>query len=140
MRKTTEYREKKIKGLRDMLDFLEASPIVPLPYFGTLNSYADTDDGDNISVIARAMKPVEKISDDVNYFTLRRQFGAIRLDVNFSHEQVCEKTVVRTEEVPAQLIQAYTKEIVEWKCPESLLADDDESIPADENAEEGSMV
>lgn len=135
------YREEKIEGMRDTLDFLEENPVVPLPYFGGLDAYADTEDGDDISIIARAMKPVEKITDSPTYFRLQREFGPITLSVNFPHEQVCEKVVVRTELVPAQLIDAYEKEIVEWKCPESILnIGDGKEIGTEEKNEDADIT
>ena len=109
--------------MRLALDYLESVPEIPLPYFGTLNTFCNEDY--DIGELARAMKPVEKVSG-LSYYTLRRKFGTIMIDVNFDHEQVCEKVVVSTEEVPARLVEAYTKETIEWKCPESLLNGDSE--------------
>lgn len=123
----SEYREDKIRDMRLALDYLEAVPEIPLPYFGTLSSYCD--ETHDIGDMARLMKPFEKVNSTY-YYALQRTFGSIKLEVNFAHEQVCEKVIVSTEEIPARLVEAYTKEVIEWKCPESLLNGDNEN-PAD---------
>ena len=125
------YRDERIRDMRLALDYLEATPEIPMPYFGTLNAYCNKEQ--DIGELARAMKPVEKVSG-LSYYTLRRQFGTIKIDVNFDHEQVCEKVVISTEEVPARLVEAYTREVVEWKCPESLLDDENPADTLDEDA------
>ena len=124
------YRDDKIRDMRLVLDYLEAVPEIPLPYFGRLTSYCD--ETHDIGEIARLMKPIEKVNSTY-YFSLRRTFGTIELDVGFPHEQVCEKVVVSTEEIPARLVEAYTQEVVEWKCPESLL-DNEEKEAVDVDA------
>ena len=116
------YREDKIRDMRLMLDYLEAVPEIPLPYFGTFTSYCD--ETHDIGEMARLMKPVEKVNSTY-YFSLQRKFGTTTLDVSFEHEQVCEKIIVSTEVIPARLVEAYTKEVIEWKCPESLLDNED---------------
>jgi hypothetical protein len=124
-----DYRRERIRDMRLALNYLEAVPEIPLPYFGTLAGFAD--DTDDIGTIARAMKPVEKDGSGTSYYTLRRKFGTITVEVNFAHEQVCEKVVLRTETVPARLVEAYEREIIEWQCPPSLL-DDEETETQDD--------
>jgi hypothetical protein len=43
---------------------------------------------------------------------------------------VCTRRVVRTEEVPEQVIAAHTREIVTWDCEPSLLAGTEEEATA----------
>lgn len=111
-------RTKTIDGLRELADYLEARPDVPLPYLGTLDAFADPAE---LSAIARAMGGFHK-QHDGNFLSLVRRFGPIALAVNFSSESVCERVVVGTEEVPEKVTPAHTKEIVEWRCPESVLS------------------
>lgn len=119
-----ERRRAKIAAMRSLLDFLEENPIIPLPYFGTLNAFADTGEV-SVADIARAMKPCDKsVSGD--FYALSRIFGdSITFDVNFERDEVCERIVVGTEDVPEKVTPAFTKEIVEWVCPDSVLNNGD---------------
>ena len=118
-------REKaQILAMRSLLDFLEANPIIPIPNFSSVDAWVY--DGGSIADFARAMKPVEKKAFG-NLYILRRDFGnSVALEVNFPRNDVCERVVVDTEDVPEEVTPAHTREIVEWVCPESLLADDKE--------------
>jgi hypothetical protein len=111
-------RSEKIQNVRDLLTFIEDNPEIPLPYFGQFNSFAY--DEEEMDTLARAMAPCKKRFDDT-YFALEREFGTVTLSVNFSRDEVCERIVVGTEDIPAHTIAAYTKEIVEWKCPDGVL-------------------
>ena len=112
-----EHRTKEINDMKAVLDFLEANPAIPIPYFGVLNAFGEAKD---LDTIARALSPCNKSSDG-GFYSLSRKFGDKVLSVNFAHEAVCEAIVVGTEEVPEQITRAYTKEIVEWKCPDGVL-------------------
>ena len=119
-----ERRAATILTMRSLLDFLEVNPIIPLPDFDPVDAYIY--DVSDIADIARAMKPVKK-SISRSIYILTHDFGNdVSLDVNFSRESVCERIVVGTEDVPEEVTPAHTREIVEWVCPESLLADDKE--------------
>jgi hypothetical protein len=61
-------------------------------------------------------------SHDGTWLNLVKDFGAFTLEVLYKSELVCERVVVGTENVPEKTVPAHTKEIVEWQCPESLLA------------------
>lgn len=111
-------RQKRIDGLRELVDYLEARPDIPLPYVGTMDAFGDPAE---LPVIARAMGGFTK-NHDGNYLTLVRSFGPVQLHVNFASEAVCERVVVGTEEVPEKVTPAHVEEIVEWRCPESVLA------------------
>lgn len=129
-----KVRQNKIDGMRELLDLLEAQPIIPIPSFFEVNVWIHKD-GASISDLARALKPVNKKSLGSNYILERVFNDNISLHVNFDREEVCERVVVRTEEVPAQLVEAYTREVVEWKCPESIM-DHDDSDDEDDVADE----
>ena len=114
----SDTRQETIDGLRALADYLETRPDVPLPYFGFVNAFGDEEE---LPVVARAMGGFTK-DHTGDYLTLVKSFGPVGLHVHFASEQVCERVVVGTEEVPEKVTPAHTKEIVEWKCPESLLA------------------
>jgi hypothetical protein len=109
-------RQETINGLRQLADYLQARPDVPMPYFGMVNAFGQASE---LSVVARAMGEFAK-DHNGEFLALVKSFGPVSLHVNFSSSEVCERVVVGTEEVPAK--PAHTREIVEWKCPESLLA------------------
>lgn len=114
-----ESRVTRITEMRELLLFLESNPEIPMPYFGQMNAFGYKEDGD-VDTLARVMAPCSK---EINggYFSLVRDFGSIELAVNFDREEVCERIVVGTEKVPAKVIEEYTKEIVEWRCPDGVL-------------------
>ncbi len=103
--------------MREIYDFLEGHPDVPLPYIGVMNAFAESQ---QLSEIARAMAPCNK-STDGGFFSLARKFGSVTLSLNFERDQVCERVIIGTEEIPKKVTEAYTKDIVEWHCPESIL-------------------
>lgn len=116
---TDEKRAAKLQGMQELIYFLQGRPDVPLPYFGALNAFADDDK--NVSDVARAMKPVNKNTSN-SYFTLTKTFsGGVGFSVNWTRDAVCERIVVGTEEVPEFKVEAHTRDIVEWKCPEGIL-------------------
>ncbi len=117
-------RLEKIQEMREVLTFLDDNPEIPLPYFGMINTFA-FDDEDDVGTLARIMSPCEKNTGG-GYFSLDRKFGSTTLSVNFDREEVCERIVVGTEQVLAHTVAAHTKEIVEWRCPDSILRQEEE--------------
>ena len=110
-------REERINDVREMLDYLEATPDLDLPYMSEFNSYPLAE---SISDVARMMAPFTKDATK-GLFILRRKFGSVDLEANFLREQVCERVVTGTKEIAEKITPAYTEDIVEWKCPDSLL-------------------
>jgi hypothetical protein len=108
----------KLQEMRDLLDFLQEHEEIPLPYFGMVNSFVY--DEIDVDTAARIMAPCDK---DIggSYFSLNRKFGSLEFSVNFAREEVCERIVVGTKEIPARTIEARTEEIVEWNCPDGVL-------------------
>ena len=113
-------RQATIQSLRALADYLEERPGVPTPSIGTVYAFVDPDKHP-IAEVARAMGGFAK-SHDGTWLNLVKDFGALSLEVAYESERVCERVVIGTEDVPGKTIPAHTKEIVEWKCPESLLA------------------
>ena len=110
-------RTQKINDVREMLDYLEATPDLQLPWFDGFTSFPPSD---SISEVARVMAPFTKEATET-FFILLRDFGSITLRATFYHDTVCEKVVTGTEEIPEKITPAHTVDIVEWKCPDSLL-------------------
>lgn len=105
-------------GLRQLADWYERHPTIPLPQYSTLSVHGAED----VAYIARALGKATKglSGSQGELFTLHRVFGSITLKFFFWRKQVCTRRIVRIEEVPAQTFEAYTREIVEWDC-ESIL-------------------
>lgn len=124
------YREDYIAGLRQLADYLEERPDVPVPI--SEKHYAFVHDEDTFRKAARSMGSAKK-DFDINYAMLRRDFaGGIHYELNIARERVCERRVVATKAVPEQVIPAHEVEVVEWDCKEPLLAHD--SAPVESNS------
>jgi hypothetical protein len=114
-----ERRASRIQGLRQLVDFVEAHPELPvnlqhyIVYFSTKEEL----------VAAARIGGWKKIYQG-DYFILRREFAGAQLDIYTDREKVCTATVTgqRTvEAVPAR--PEHTEDVIEWVCEhESLLA------------------
>ena len=127
---TTELTggEKLIADLEALTAFLKERPVLAdrltvhtLRVFGR--------DAQDFAALAAVLGTARKSSES-GYYNLTRSFGSIDFEVTASHAKVCERVVVGTEEVEEVDPEALaalpkvkvTREIVEWKCPESVLA------------------
>lgn len=114
-------------ALRRIADWIETHPDdkIGVPY-ETMLTYYYFAGKDELVTLARALGTCEKKFTD-GFAEVRKDFGGIALRGVVERSAVCERVVTGTEEVleeiiPARLIPAHTREIVEWKCPEALLA------------------
>lgn len=132
-------------GLRELAEWLDTHPEVPLPYLGggipgcdlpTLAIYIiGGDRRQQLATIARAMghaeKAVSEHRDGGASFQIWRRFAGIALFAQADRDLVCERVItgtrqVETDEViePAKTRKVKkTVEAVEWRCP-PLLAQD----------------
>lgn len=114
-------RIEQIADARAVLDWLENHPEVELPYdfrYGFLIAGINTKD--ELATLARAFGESEKEFVDDGFY-LRKRFGGTQLYAYTARQEVCERVVVGTEEVPERVIPASTREVVEWRCHEPLL-------------------
>ena len=105
-----EYAE----SLRQIADWWEAHPEVPLPYDMSPFRYVATK-RDEMTKIAAALGSCEKDYDG-GLFYLRKHFGAVQFEAFVAREQVCERKVVGKRRVAKRVIPAHTEDIVEWEC------------------------
>jgi hypothetical protein len=84
-------------------------------------AFADVDKHP-LGEVARAMGGFIKTHDGC-FLNLVHEFSGFSLEVSYESKQVCERIVVGEEEVPEKVVPAHTREVVEWKCPPSLLAE-----------------
>lgn len=115
-------------GLRQMADAFERLSTAGA-YIGndTLLVHASTKD--EFQKYGRALGKFTKSADE-NYFNLTRQFdGDMKLRVFIARSTVCKRVLIRTEEVPEQVIAAVpekripasTREVYGWECTSSVL-------------------
>lgn len=128
----TNRRIEYIQGLRDVADFLESHPTLPLP--GAQLS-ACVFDGDltlpHVREIAKEFGSFKKEAMG-SYITISKTFGPISLLFMFLRENVCQRIVVGTRSVEKTVYPLDVKteteiveeEIVEWKCPSLLSANE----------------
>jgi hypothetical protein len=112
-----ERRDQFIRGLRELADFYEDHPGLEAPSCTeTMNVFVDTKD--EIAAVAR-MATWEKCYTD-SWFSLRKQFGPVALEINTSRSTVCKRVVTgtrRIEATPERIVEEY-----EWVCDEPLLS------------------
>lgn len=123
-------------GLRQIADWLDAHPEVPLPYLSsvatgryepTLPWYLMAGERDVIAAMGRAMGTFDKRGDD-DKFRIFRRFAGIAVCAQIDRDEVCERVVIGTrevtEEVPdpealaavPKVTVTTTVEDVEWRC------------------------
>ena len=126
---TDEERTAWVDGLRQLADFVEANPELPLPHAGAAIYLWGENPKADLANAVRIMGNVEKKADDF-FIGADRKFGPITLSVKAARETVCERVVVgtrtRTHDVPPAGVvmekREVTEEIVKWICPPSILA------------------
>ena len=101
------------RDLRALADWCTEHADVPMPSGVTFNVFLTTKE--ELAHIARILSPCAKGGDDT-WFWLSRRFGFIRLEFNLPRTVACTRRVVGTEEMPAVIRPAYTREIMEWHC------------------------
>ena len=103
-------------GLRQIADWYEAHPEIPVPHLDSVDVYT-VHDRDDLQRVARALGSCEKGSASAeSLFVLKRRFGALWLQFYWNRAQVCTQRVIGVKEVAEQVIPAHTYEIVEWDC------------------------
>ena len=116
-----------IRGLRELADFYDARPELPLPSEVTVN-LTDVKGKAELAHVAELMKPCKK-EVTLSFYKLIRHFGPIVLEAYDWRSNICERIVTGTKVVaekivPAQeeeVIPEHEEDIVVWKCPDSLL-------------------
>lgn len=128
-------REQQIAAIREVLDWLEAHPEVPMPIdfngstyardYGGFTWHVSGDQKEMLATIARALPgPVEKDASSNGQFYLAGRVAGIRMLAIADRDQVCERIVVNTRYVTEQVpdpsapLVTVTKAVddVEWRC------------------------
>ncbi len=126
-------RDELVAGLRELADFLDSPRGLELPSLAVAatawpydyhpRTYDRVPGGAKATMrrAARALGKADKRHEG-HFFSLLRKFGPVRLELTTSREQVCEKVIIGTKEVPEVTYPARTEDVVEWVCSDSLLA------------------
>lgn len=117
-----------VDSLRKLADFFEAHPDLKVPYSMSGDGIIIFANGkEEISLAARAFGSCDKTSDDIFYRVVKKDpIGQFKLSAIEYRSQVCERVVTGKRVIPAQTVPEHTipertEEIVEWRCPESIL-------------------
>lgn len=125
------------QGLREIADWLDAHPEVPMPHLSSTQTGKWEDvlsiflvSGDQraaLATIARAMGEFEKVADGEDFRVVRR-FGSIAVVAQADRDEVCERVVTATREETVEVPDpealaavpkvsvTRTVEDVEWVC------------------------
>lgn len=136
----TPDRDSFIRGLRELAEFLEQRPEMPVVVWPEKLTLLSSVAGAALIRCARQMGYADKVVSD-GYFELHRRFGdgSVTFQLYAPREEVCERVVTGTREVVSEvpdpvMVAAVPKvrrvevvEDVEWRCPDSLLSD---AVPA----------
>lgn len=112
-----------VKGLRELADFLESHPDLPMPGTKTYSVEAWLHKLEPAAV-AKNMGFCEKIYHDESIGLLRK-FHGVGYQIKFSRNKVCKKVLVgyksvtryKTQYTPIQEMEA----VYEWQCEEPIM-------------------
>ena len=111
------------RGLRALADVVEQADVELGIVQTPVNVYCFT--ADEMAEKVRAIGGTFVKKSNSGYLTLSREVEGIGIDVFASHERVCERVSVGTETVeitdPDAPKVSVTREVFEWKCPDSLM-------------------
>jgi hypothetical protein len=112
------------RSLRALAKFYEEHPEFRVPADVRVYLFPEKEE---LAAITRALAPCEKQSLGGNWFILQRRFGKkLYIEANWTRSDVCERVVVGTKEIVEKVpvsfeTQTKTVEVVEWRCPQTLL-------------------
>lgn len=128
-------RAHQIAGIRELADWLESHPEVPMPFAlddGDLSIHVTPhrveDPKATLAAVAKALpgKVTKSANDASGHFNLNGSVGGIKLHVIAYRNEVCERVVTGTREVtktiPDPMVTVPTIEVtevvedVEWVC------------------------
>jgi hypothetical protein len=122
-------------GLRALADFVEQHPEFPVPTREINQCSLDTKE--EAAALARALGKCDKqFHGDI--FIIAKDFGGVKLRALFYRDKVCKREKVGVKTIPeqhipareAEFVPAHTEDVYEWRCPGSLLGDEEAKAAA----------
>lgn len=115
-------REVFTMGLRELADFYDANPHMPMPVGSILCFFPEQS---RVAEIAAMMGKSKKTVNDI-FLSLARKFGGVELQACWYRNEVCTARVVGTRTVIKDVVLTSEKreveeDVIEWEC-EPLLS------------------
>ena len=119
-------REKGLRGLRAMVEWLEANPSAALP--DNISAIEYCTNAEAIAQRARELGGTWQKAESDGYFELHRHSGPARYELFVGRDAVCEAVIVGKETVRIEepdpdapkIVRTVTRDVIEWRCPELL--------------------
>jgi hypothetical protein len=110
-----------VTGLRNLADLVDANPRLAEQLVAS-SFYIFPNNVDEFALASHDLGGLRKKTADDSWFNVSREFGGgLVVEVCLSRGSACERVVVGSEHIEEAVIPAHDKEIVEWRCPPSLL-------------------
>lgn len=115
-----EKLKEQVDGLQKLIAFLEDKPELAAKIYTygtslTVNVYGKGKE-QKMEFLTTGGKRLEKKFSDYAVSVERKFSANVSLNVSISREAVCQRIVKEVKEHPSYVVEAYTEEIVEWKC------------------------
>lgn len=116
-----------IAGLRELVDWYEAHPECRPPHSCSVDLFAHSKEE---FIEMRRQAGCQEKATVGDWMIFRKDFrGNVRIDINISKENTCERVKVGTRIIPAQPARVIeleaapekVEDVYEWKCPEAIL-------------------
>lgn len=106
-------RTEQLDSIRLVVQFLEDNPEVPIPteFRGPLNIWATN--RTELASLARILGDTTK-SWVGEWFCVVKSIGCVRLELNISRSQVCQRVVTGQQWVPEEA--GHYRDVIEWVC------------------------
>lgn len=110
---TADRRAATIQGLRDLADFIEAHPQIPLPFMPGFDVMFD-----DVDALRAAFHLTGKWDKKYlpTYAYYRKDFGPVGLELTIARDKVCRRVQTGTKRVEA--VEAHDEPVWDWVCTE----------------------
>lgn len=109
-------RQLTVAGLRQLADWLEANPDVPVTKYDQVGVVAFGSGKAEAGAVALAAPKMDKRYTSGLFEGSVKFAGNVRYEINIAREQVCTKRVVGTKHVEEVTYPAHDEDVVEWDC------------------------
>lgn len=114
-------RKQKLKGLRELLSWLNKHPEVDIPYWLTMDFNIRAETEGELVANRRKLGKCDKVFTDTEIGFKHEFSGDVVVKTTIARNQVCERVQTGTRRVAEYTAPAHDEPIYEYKCPETLL-------------------